>query len=51
VAGGSVDYYGGNREPIDMINWATGEQHIGGFQKEKQLQKRSRSRKHTPIRK
>jgi thioredoxin-like negative regulator of GroEL len=52
VAGGRVDYYGGNRELADMKHWATGqdnEKHIGGFQKEKHLQKRSRGRKHTPI--
>ena len=53
LAGGSVDYYGGNRELHDMINWATGgqhnEKHIGGFQKEKHLNKRSRGPKHTPI--
>lgn len=51
VAGGRVDYYGGNRELHDMINWATGGQHIGGFQKVKQINKRSisRTRKHTPI--
>jgi thiol-disulfide isomerase/thioredoxin len=50
VAGGRADYYGGNRELSDMLNWATG-QYVGGFQKEKQLQKRSKSRglKHTPI--
>ena len=54
VAGGRVDYYGGNRELNDMLKWATGkdnEKHIGGFQKEKQLHKRSKSRgrKHTPL--
>jgi len=54
VGGGRVDYYGGNRELHDMINWATGqdnEPHIGGFQRVKLLNKRSRSRmrKHTPI--
>jgi thiol-disulfide isomerase/thioredoxin len=52
VGGGRVDYYGGNREMHDMLNWATGqdnEHHTGGFQKEKHLNKRSRSRKHTPI--
>ena len=48
VAGGRADYYGGNRELADMKQWATG-QHIGGFQKEKHLNKRSRGRKHTPI--
>jgi thiol-disulfide isomerase/thioredoxin len=47
VAGGRVDYYGGNRELADMVNWATGGQHIGGFQKDKQ--KRSRGSKHTPL--
>jgi len=52
LAGGRVDYYGGNREVHDMINWATGqhdEQHIGGFQRVKLLNKRSRGRKHTPL--
>lgn len=55
VGGGRVDYYGGNRELNDMLNWATGgqrdEKQIGGFQKEKHLNKRSRSRtrKHTPL--
>ena len=52
VAGGHIDYYGGNRELADMKHWSTGqdnEKHIGGFQKEKHLQKRSRGRKHTPI--
>jgi thiol-disulfide isomerase/thioredoxin len=47
VAGGRVDYYGGNRELSDMVNWATGGEHIGGFQKDKQ--KRSRGPKHTPL--
>jgi thiol-disulfide isomerase/thioredoxin len=47
LAGGSVDYYGGNRELHDMINWATGGQRIGGFQKDKH--KRSRGAKHTPL--
>jgi hypothetical protein len=58
LAGGRADYYGGNRELHDMVNWATGQdnkQYIGGFQKVKQINKRSRSRtrsrsrKHTPI--
>ena len=48
LAGGRIDYYGGNRELVDMKHWATG-QHIGGFQKDKHINKRSRSRKHTPI--
>ena len=50
VAGGRVDYYGGNRELNDMKQWAIG-QHVGGFQKEKHLNKRSKSRgrKHTPL--
>ena len=50
VAGGRADYYGGNRELSDMLNWATGqhnEKHIGGFQKDKH--KRSRGAKHTPL--
>lgn len=47
LAGGSVNYYGGNRELHDMLNWATGGQHIGGFQKDKH--KRSRGPKHTPL--
>jgi thiol-disulfide isomerase/thioredoxin len=50
LAGGSVDYYGGNREQNDMLNWVTGDgQHVGGFQRVKLLSKRSRGRKHTPI--
>ena len=52
VGGGRVDYYGGNRELTDMVNWATrqdNEQHIGGFQRVKLLNKRSRGRKHTPL--
>lgn len=52
LAGGNVDYYGGNREVQDMFNWATGqhnEKHIGGFQRDKLLHKLSRSRKHTPL--
>ena len=50
LAGGSVDYYGGNRELSDMLNWATGkhdEKHIGGFQKDKH--KHSRGQKHAPL--
>lgn len=48
VAGGRVDYYGGNRELNDMKQWATGGgQHNGGFQKDKH--KRSRGPKHTPL--
>jgi len=48
VAGGRVDYYGGNRELNDMKQWAIGGgQHIGGFQKDKH--KRSRGAKHTPL--
>jgi thiol-disulfide isomerase/thioredoxin len=50
VAGGRVDYYGGNRELNDMKEWAIG-QYVGGFQKEKHLHKRSKSRgrTHTPL--
>ena len=56
LAGGRADYYGGNRELADMKRWAIGQDNapiIGGFQKVKQINKRSRSRsrsrKHTPI--
>ena len=51
LAGGRADYYSGNRELQDMKQWAIGEQYIGGFQRDKVVHKRSKSRgrKHTPL--
>ena len=49
VGGGRIDYYGGNRQLADMLNWATGGQHVGGFRKDKHKRSRSRAHKHTPL--